>query len=72
MVAFLVISLLIFVAGFVCGHYFGQKHIRATSRQSVALYEDVNVLPSAVEHQEHGLELKENVAYISTVIGEQH
>ena len=26
-------------------------------------YEDVDTVPSAVEHQEQGLELKENVAY---------
>ena len=26
-------------------------------------YEDVNVLPNAVEHQEQGLEKRENVAY---------
>jgi hypothetical protein len=29
----------------------------------VPLYEDVNALSSAVEHQEQGLELIENVAY---------
>ena len=63
--AFLVISLLTFVAGFVCGHYFGRKYTVQTSSlsQPVPLYEDMNVLPSAVEHQEQGLELKENVAY---------
>ena len=35
------------------------------SNQPVPLYEDVNVLPSAsaaVEHQEQGLEMRENVA----------
>ena len=74
-VVFLVISILTFVAGFVCGHYFGRKHTKATSSQPVALYEDVNVLPSAVEHQEQHLELKENVAYgplKSTVTDKQH
>ena len=33
------------------------------ANQPIPLYEDVNVLPSAVEHQEQGLELRENVAY---------
>ena len=64
------ISLLIFITGFVCGHYFGQKS-KQPSREtpaadhplSVPLYEDLNVLPNAVEHQEQGLELRENVAY---------
>ena len=64
-VVFLVISLLTFVAGFVCGHYFGRKYKQSSSslNQPVALYEDVNVLPSAVEHQEQHLEMRENVAY---------
>ena len=68
-VAFLVISLLIFATGFVCGHYFGQKSKQpsrgtpdhSSASQSIPLYEDV--IPSAVEHQEQQLELKENVAY---------
>ena len=60
--AFLVISLLTFIAG--C-HFFGQKCKQSFSslNQPVSLYEDVNVLPSAMEHLEQGLELKENVAY---------
>ena len=64
-VAFLIISLLMFVTGFVCGLYFGRKYKQSSSSLTppVPLYEDVNVLPSAVEHQEQGLELKENVAY---------
>ena len=63
-VAVLVIFLLIFITGFVCGHYFGRKYKQSSSlNQPVPLYEDVNVLPSAVEHQEQGLELRENVAY---------
>ena len=37
--------------------------MRSTSSQPVPLYEDVNVLPGTVEHQEQGLELRENVAY---------
>ena len=64
-VVFLIISLLIFVIGFVCGHHSGRKRKQSSSslNQPVALYEDVNVLPSAVEHQEQHLELRENVAY---------
>ena len=63
--AFLVISFLTFVAGFVCGHYFGRKYKQPSSslNQPVPLYEDVNVPSNAVEHQEQGLELRENVAY---------
>ena len=64
-VVFLVISLLAFVAGFVCGHYFGRRYKQSSSslNQPVALYEDVNVLSSTMEHQEQHLELRENVAY---------
>ena len=68
-VAFLVISCLIFVVGFVCGHYFGRKSKQSsretpdnpTGNQQAPLYEDV--LLSAVKHQEYDVELKENVAY---------
>ena len=49
-VAFIVISLLTFIAGFVCGHYLRRKHIKATSSQPVPL--KFNVLLSDVEHQE--------------------
>lgn len=68
-VAFLVISLLIFATGFVCGHYFGRKSKQpptetpdhpSASQTEVPLYEDVTL--SAVEQQE-GLEMRENVAY---------
>ena len=74
--AFLVISVLTFVAGFACGHHFGRKYKQSSSslNQPMPLYEDVNVLPSAVEHQEQGLELRENVAYgptKSTIIANQ-
>ena len=52
--AFIVVSLLAFVGGFVCGHYFGRKYKRSSTETSppVPLYEDVS-----------NLELKENVAY---------
>ena len=72
-VSFLIISILTFIAGFVCGHYFGRKYkglliknISSNSpiaSQPVPLYEDVNVLPSTLEHHEKDFELKENVAY---------
>ena len=69
-VAFLVISLLIFAVGFVCGHYFGQKSKQpstgtpdhpSASQPGVPVYEDV--ASSAMEQQEGGLQMKENVAY---------
>ena len=60
------ISLFIFVAGFVCGHYFGRKYAvqPSSSSQPVHPYEDVNVLPRAVEHQEQGLQMIENASYM--------
>ena len=69
--AFLVISILTSANGVACGYYFMRRRRRkqsSSSSQSMEpLYEDVilNALPqtSAVEHQEQGLELKENVAY---------
>ena len=65
-VAFIVIIILTFAVGFVCGHYLGRKSSREipdspTGNQPVPVYEDV--LLSAVKHQEQDLELKENVAY---------
>ena len=60
-VAFLVIASLIIIAGVV---YFSRKFKQSskqTPSQPDPLYEDV--LPSAVEHQEQDVELKENVAY---------
>ena len=74
-IASLVIIVFSFITGFVCGHYFGQKSKQTSSllNQPVALYEDVSVLPSAVEHQEQpDLELKENVAYGPLKSTEQH
>ena len=71
-VLFLVISIPIFIAGFLCGHYLGQKYERSSKKiipappkahQPVTLYEDVNVLPRTVEYHEKDFELKENVAY---------
>ena len=69
-VVFLVISILTFITGFAFGHYIrGRKYKESPKKTQVSnqpvmpLYEDVNVLPSDVEHQEQHLELKENVAY---------
>ena len=75
-VPFLIISLSIFIAGFVCGHYFGRKYkglpciwparklsTPPKASQPVPLYEDVNMLPGAKEHHGRDFELKENVAY---------
>ena len=61
-VAFLVISLLIIIAGLIV--YLSRKFKQSskeTPSQPDPLYEDV--LPSAVKHQEQDLELRENVAY---------
>ena len=68
---FLVISVFIFIAGFVCGHYFSQKFKRSSKEtpqtsdhpDQVPFYEYVLHVPSGVKHQEQDLELKENVAY---------
>ena len=67
----LVISAITFIIGVMCGHYFGRKPKHDKSKeisdhqpksiQPVPLYEPV--LPSAMEHQEQDLELKENMAY---------
>ena len=63
------ISVLISAAVVACGYYFARrrrKQSSSSSQPTEPLYEDVNPLPSAVEHQEHGLELTENVAYGTT------
>ena len=78
-VVFLVISILTLIAGFACGYYIRGRKCKEPSKKtpnnpvSIAsqpaaapFYEDVDVLPSAVEHQERNLELKENVAYGSS------
>jgi hypothetical protein len=62
-VAFLEISVLTLAAGV---HYFvrrRRKQSSSSSQPTEPLYDDVNVLPAAVEHQEQDLELTENVAY---------
>ena len=66
-ISFLVISVLTLATGVACGYYFVRRRrkqlISSSNQPTEPLYEDVNPLPSAVKHQEHGLELKENVAY---------
>ena len=61
-----------FATGFVCGHYFGRKRKQSLTslNLSVPLYEDVHVLPHAVEHQEQHVELRENVAYGTSIISD--
>ena len=62
----LVVSLLTFIAGDVCGHYFRcRKYCKESTEKipAVALHEDVNVLSNTVNNQERDVELKENVAY---------
>ena len=73
MVLLVIVSISTFIAGFVCGHYFGRKHKGLPPRkistppiasQPAPFYEDVNMLPtSAEEHHGNDFELKENVAY---------
>jgi CHASE3 domain sensor protein len=65
-VAFLVISVLTLATGAACGYYFVRQRLKQSSssnQPTEPLYDDVNALPTAVEHQEQGLELTENVAY---------
>ena len=71
---FVVLLVIVFIIGFICGHCFiGRKFSKSESPKSreapLPLYEDVRVLPSAMQPQEeHGqcLELNENVAYGSS------
>ena len=66
--AFIVISLLTIFAGSKCDYCLVRQRDKQlpSSSQPVPFYEDVNVLPSAstaMEHQEQGFEMRENVAY---------
>ena len=67
-VVLLVLSIIIFITGFACGHCHGRKfakgtcHSKADRPCQVPLYDDV--LPSTGTHQEQALKLKENVAYL--------
>jgi hypothetical protein len=40
-----------------------RKQSFSSNKPTEPLYEDVNAVPTAVEYQEQGLELTENVAY---------
>jgi hypothetical protein len=69
-VVFLVISISTLTAGFASGYYFrgrkcneSCKKTQSCPQPTAPLYEYVDAIPSAAEHQEQGLELKENVAY---------
>jgi uncharacterized protein YneF (UPF0154 family) len=69
-VVFLMISILTLIAGFASGYYFRGRKCKESCKKTQnypqptsPLYEDVGAIPSAVERQEQGLELKENVAY---------
>jgi hypothetical protein len=60
------ISILTLATGVAWCYYFvrqRRKQSSSSNQPTEPLYEDVNVLPAAVEHQEQGLELIENVAY---------
>ena len=67
-VVFLVISILTLIAGFACGYYIRGRKCKKSSKKTgkpaaAPFYEDIDVLPSAVEHQNQNFELKKNVAY---------
>jgi hypothetical protein len=56
-VAFFILT---FSAGIACGYYFLRRRYKMSSSSSQPtepIYDDVNALPAAVEHQEQGLEL---------------
>ena len=69
----LVISIITFITGFMCGNHFtikfrffkGKPHTTTDHPHQAPEYEDIDAQPitRAVKHQEQGLELKENVAY---------
>ena len=73
MILSLIISTIVFIAGFLCGNHFGIKfqffkrkpHTTTDHPHQAPEYEDIDAKPitRAVKHQEQGLELKENVAY---------
>jgi hypothetical protein len=67
-VAFLVISITIFVIGFACGHCHGKgKCCSKTDRpRSVPVYEDVQPHVRDATHQKQDFKLRENVAYLTS------
>ena len=50
-VVFLMISILTLITGFACGYYIRGRKCKASQLFAVPFYEDVDVLPSAMEHQ---------------------
>jgi hypothetical protein len=67
-VAFLVISITLFIVGFACGHYHGKgKCCSQINRpHSVPIYEDVQPRVRDESLQKQGFKLRENVAYITS------
>ena len=53
-----VISVFIFITGFVCGHYFSQRWRRSVDKNKQSASQNTKIMESE-------LELKENVAYIT-------
>ena len=70
-VLFLIISIIIFVLGMFCGHYFGRRspketpHITTGQPQAcqIPVNEGARVPLKTEKNQEQGLELEENIAY---------
>ena len=74
-IIFLVISILMFIGGFISGLYVDRKfyrdwaskgtsHVTAERSRQVPVYDDI--LVDAANQQEQNLELKENVAYLQS------
>ena len=53
-----VMSVFIFITGFVCGHYFSQRLRKLANKNKQSASQNHKIMES-------GLELKENVAYIT-------
>ena len=78
---FLLTSIIMLIIGFVYGHWFSQQHackltstraMHTTNRQPVEnQHQDVvlrELEPVCIDPQEQGLNMTENVAYVSTVM----
>ena len=72
---FLMTSVFIFIVGFVCGQCFNQRYKRPAKETSETIVQVEqshpldpmydNILPKIIKQEEQGLELKENVAYLT-------